>query len=219
MQFFGPRSFWNGSPFQPRNLGGWVRLGQEGPTGFASYDEWWEALGRDAGIPYNPPIRATGGTVSKVGDGTRLRFDLNEEARDRIEAQTGERPPYFIITQSKFCNPTPGVVPALGDFVDPETGLVCFLDLPEGWSIAWTVSHFPPKFQEPEATPPYWGEWGIHVGNGVIGDCGKVGPFDTIDEAFSAAADAAVAHGATALPADGFAQVKDSQGRPVGPVT
>lgn len=24
------------------------------PTGFATYDEWWNALGRDAGIPYDP---------------------------------------------------------------------------------------------------------------------------------------------------------------------
>lgn len=72
---------------------------------------------------------------------------------------------------------------------------------------------------DPVGVPPYWGEWGVHVGDGVIGDCGKVGPFDTIDEAFSAAADAAIEHGATALPLDGFAQVKDSRGRGVGPIT
>lgn len=26
-----------------------------GPIGFDTYDQWWLALGRDAGIPYNPP--------------------------------------------------------------------------------------------------------------------------------------------------------------------
>jgi len=30
------------------------------PIGFASYDEWWNALGRDAGIPYNPPASPGG---------------------------------------------------------------------------------------------------------------------------------------------------------------
>lgn len=67
--------------------------------------------------------------------------------------------------------------------------------------------------------PPYWGEWGVVGDGGVIVDSGSVGPFDTIDEAFSAAADAAIEHGATELPTDGFAQVKDSMGRGVGPIT
>jgi hypothetical protein len=66
---------------------------------------------------------------------------------------------------------------------------------------------------DPVGTPPYWGEWGSP------GDCGRVGPFDTIDEAFRAAAAAAGEHGATALPGDGWAQVKDAHGKGVGPIT
>lgn len=73
----------------------------------------------------------------------------------------------------------------------------------------------------PEGIPPFWGEWGVvDVGSGgYMKDTGRVGPFATIDEAFSAAVKAAVAHGATGLPTDGWAQVKDSQGRSVGPIT
>lgn len=72
-----------------------------------------------------------------------------------------------------------------------------------------------------EGIPPYWGEWGVvDVGSGgYMKDTGRVGPFATIEEAFSAAAQAAVDHGATGLPTDGWAQVKDSRGQPVGPVT
>lgn len=62
-------------------------------------------------------------------------------------------------------------------------------------------------------TPPYWGEWCAPE------DCGKEGPFDTIEEAFSAAGAAAGANGAELLPRDGFAQVRDSMGRIVGPRT
>lgn len=70
----------------------------------------------------------------------------------------------------------------------------------------------------PNGTPPYYGEWGVHVGDGVIGLSGRVGPFNTIDEAFSEAARAAGEAGATALPTDGFAQVVDSRGQAVGPI-
>lgn len=72
---------------------------------------------------------------------------------------------------------------------------------------------------DPAGTPPYWGEWGVVGEGGAIQDCGRVGPFDTIEEAFGAAADAAVKHGATALPGDGWAQVKDSRGKGKGPIT
>lgn len=68
-------------------------------------------------------------------------------------------------------------------------------------------------------TPPYYGEWGVHIGGGVISKSGRVGPFDTIDEAFDAAVKAAGDNGATALPENGFAQVKDSRGQSVGPIT
>lgn len=67
----------------------------------------------------------------------------------------------------------------------------------------------------PAGTPPYFGEWGVVGEGGEIIDSGSVGPFDTIDEAFSAAADAAHAAGAELLPRDGFAEVKNSTGRTV----
>lgn len=68
-------------------------------------------------------------------------------------------------------------------------------------------------------TPPYYGQWGVYAGGGVIGDSGQVGPFDTTDEAFNAAVKDARKAGAGALPADGFAKVIDSKGQPIGPVT
>lgn len=71
-----------------------------------------------------------------------------------------------------------------------------------------------------EGIPPYYGEWGvIDEKSGALIDSGRVGPFSTTDEAFGAAAHAASEHGATALPMDGFAQVKDSTGKSVGPIT
>lgn len=68
------------------------------------------------------------------------------------------------------------------------------------------------------AQPPFYGQWGIPGDEGALVDGGRVGPFDTIDEAFSAAAEAARDAGATKMPLDGFAQVVDSAGRPVGSV-
>lgn len=62
--------------------------------------------------------------------------------------------------------------------------------------------------------PPFYGEWGV-FGKGH----GKVGPFNDQMEAFKAAAKAAADAGANELPTDGFAQVLDSTGRMVGPVT
>lgn len=193
-------------------------MGQERPIGM-SYDQWWEHFGRDAGIPYDPPIQAIGGRIVKVKGG--ISFFLDEETRDRIEAGTGERPPDWIKTEVTFCNPTPGTMAALGDFVDPETRLNCFIDLPEEWRMAWMDAQLSSnlRFYQPEGVPPYWGQWGVHEGGGIIGDCGKVGPFDTIEEAFSAAAEEAHKHGAELLPMNGFAQVVDSRGQGVGPIT
>jgi hypothetical protein len=219
------------------------------PTG-PPYDIWWDHFGRDAGIPYDPrgqhrrepaaslpeggEIQANGGRIVKrIGF---LWFFPDEDVRDKIEAATGERPSESIEAQVTHCNPTPGTFPSLGDFTDPDTGLVCFLEIPQEWQDAWSgldelkaalgqvgddpfadaveweegVGYVP---YDPVGTPPYWGEWG------ALGECGKVGPFDTIDEAFSAAADAATEHGATALPGDGWAQVKDSKGKGKGPIT
>jgi len=65
------------------------------------------------------------------------------------------------------------------------------------------------------AVQTYYGEWGVVDESGQIIDSGRVGPFYTIDEAFHAAEVEALDHGAEKLPADGFAQVKDSRGRTV----
>lgn len=116
--------------------------GQFDPTGLP-YDVWWEMLGRDAGLPYDPP------------------------------------PPS---------------------------------DQPK--AVQWDEDLLEYVPYDPVGTPPYWGEWGVKDG-----ECGKVGPFDTIDEAFRAAGDAAGEHGATELPTNGWAQVKDSKGTGVGPIT
>jgi hypothetical protein len=87
---------------------------------------------------------------------------------------------------------------------------------------SWGFGMVPPSVAstyDPIGIPPYWGEWGVVGDEGFCTDSGQVGPFATIDEAFGAAADAAGEHGATALPGDGWAQVKDSRGRSVGPIT
>ncbi len=60
----------------------------------------------------------------------------------------------------------------------------------------------------------YWGEWGV-----VDVDSGRVGPYDTVEEALIAAVEEAVRHGAKEIPLDGFAQVADDQGEPVGAIT
>lgn len=73
-------------------------------------------------------------------------------------------------------------------------------------------------YWDPEGTPPYFGEWGIPDGEGFIVKGGRVGPYDTSDEAFNAAVAEAKAAGARKMPLDGFAQVKDSQGQVVGPI-
>jgi hypothetical protein len=86
----------------------------------------------------------------------------------------------------------------------------------------WSASPFEQKAlgQMLEGVPPYWGEWGVveHGSGGYMKDAGKVGPFSTIEQAMSAAAQAAVDHGAELMPRDGFAQVKDSRGEGVGPI-
>lgn len=72
-----------------------------------------------------------------------------------------------------------------------------------------------------EGVPPYFGQWGVvdKGSGGYMKSSGQVGPYPTIDEAFKAAGEAAHEHGAELLPTDGFAQVVDSRGQPVGPVT
>lgn len=65
------------------------------------------------------------------------------------------------------------------------------------------------------AAPPYYGQWGLKVG----GASGKVGPYDTAQDAFAAAVKAARDAGAKKLPDDGFAKVVDEQGNPAGPAT
>lgn len=87
---------------------------------------------------------------------------------------------------------------------------------PSSWGSGMMNSAIP---MTPPVTPPYYGQWGVHEGGGMIGAHGQVGPFSTAEEAFSAAAKAAVDAGATELPTDGFAQVVDSKGQPAGPIT
>lgn len=163
-------------------------------------------------------IPANGGIVTKR-DGI-LWFLLDADTRAKLEdALFWEQIPEAVEIRGFLCNPTPGTMAALGDVTDPETGFTCFLNLPEGWSHAWMwgdVSDDGDRFPPP-GIPPYWGEWGV-VGEGRCMDTGTVGPFDTSDEAFTAAAKAASDHGATKMPIDGFAQVMDSQGTPVGPI-
>ena len=89
---------------------------------------------------------------------------------------------------------------------------------PSSWGYGMTLPA-PPRIQPSIPVPPYYGEWGVVGEDGVIVDSGGVGPFDTTDEAFSAAADAAIEHGATEFPTNSFAQVKDSRGEGVGPIT
>lgn len=83
---------------------------------------------------------------------------------------------------------------------------------------SWGRGIVPTQTVNLEGIPPYYGEWGIPASGGEIVDGGRVGPFDTIDEAFSAASKEAVKAGARKMPMDGYAQVKDSRGVPVGPV-
>jgi hypothetical protein len=73
--------------------------------------------------------------------------------------------------------------------------------------------------QAPTPVPPFWGEWGVVDEAGRTTASGREGPFNTIQEAFNAAAQAASDHGAELLPTNGFAQVTDSIGQGVGPVT
>lgn len=167
------------------------------------------------GIAEGQEVPANGGYIKKaVGF---LWFFPDPDVRAAIERETGKPVSESIEARVTFCNPTPGTVPVLGDFIDPETGLVCFLELPEGWNAAWRRA---PRYEDrDEGTPPYWGEWGVvDEETGAFTDCGKVGPFATIDEAFTAAGEAASEHGARKMPLDGFAQVVDSQGKSVGPI-
>lgn len=79
---------------------------------------------------------------------------------------------------------------------------------------------FPAPLPPPPAQGPYYGEWGVvDEETGEIVDSGRLGPYNTIDEAFDAAVQAATEAGAESLPSGGFAQVKDSMGRTVGPIT
>lgn len=98
----------------------------------------------------------------------------------------------------------------------PWLGQVPLVLGPSSWAAGMAR---PPALTTPEGTPPYYGDWGIPDAEGFIVDGGRVGPFDTIEEAFSAAVEAAGEAGAKALPLDGFAQVVDSRGRSVGPIT
>lgn len=164
-------------------------------------------------------LPVNGGIVTKRGG--RLWFSPDPEDRAKLEDALGRDIPESVEARVSFCNPTPGTVPGLGDAVDPETGLVCFLELPEGWQDAWMwgAGDRVGSYEMPTGTPPYWGEWGVvDTDGGRCYDGGTVGPFDTIDEAFEAAIEAAVDHGASKMPLDGWAQTVDSNGDSVGTI-
>lgn len=108
---------------------------------------------------------------------------------------------------------SPWATQAFGNAVPLKRGLgqTPLILGPSSWGAAGAA----PLLQAP--IPPFVGQWGVVNHSGQVIDSGQVGPFDSADEAFAAAAEAAVAHGATALPTDGFAQVIDAAARPVGP--
>ncbi len=97
-----------------------------------------------------------------------------------------------------------------------QLGQVPLILGPSSWGAGMV-----PMTQSTQGVPPYFGQWGVvdKGSGGYMKSSGQVGPFATIDEAFKAAGDAAHAHGAELLPTDGFAQVVDSQGKSVGPIT
>jgi hypothetical protein len=213
VNIFGSASPWDKSPFAHR-----PNLGQS-----------WKPPVCDPAIAPGDIVEANGGHIEKAV-GT-LWFFPDEETKAKIEAHTGEKLDDSIEARVNFCNPTPPFAPTLGGFFDPGTGYYVGIDLPDEWHCAtgavWDCEKTdgsddtPPsaKVYSFEGDPPYWGEWGYVNADGEILDSGRVGPFDTIDEAFGAAAEAASEHGATALPGDGWAQVKDSEGKGVGPIT
>jgi hypothetical protein len=193
VEFFGASSPWSRSPFSPR-------LGQE--TG-------------EPAIAEGESVSATGGRIQRRYG--FLWFFPDEDARGMIHAATGKEPPESIEARVTMCNPTPGFAPVLGNFQDPATREWCFIDLPEAWRDAWRWGALAEYDLEVDyrgqGVPPYYGEWG------ALDRCGRVGPYDSIEEAFDGAAHAATENGATALPGDGWAQVKDSRGDSVGPIT
>jgi hypothetical protein len=101
----------------------------------------------------------------------------------------------------------------------PWLGQVPLVLGPSSWG-AGMIPTGPAIAAVPTPVPPFYGEWAVvDESTGKYTDGGRVGPYDTIDEAFNAAAAAASDAGARKMPLDGFAQVKDSRGQAVGPVT
>ena len=98
-------------------------------------------------------------------------------------------------------------------FGSPWLGQVALILGPSSWGAGMR-----PVYRAPVEEPPYFGEWGTVDEDMKPVESGRVGPFDTSDEAFTAASKAASEHGAKRMPLDGFAQVVDSTGRAVGPV-
>lgn len=99
----------------------------------------------------------------------------------------------------------------------PFLGQVPLVLGPSSWGSG--IPTPPPVFIQPEEVPPYYGEWAVvDEETGKYTDGGRVGPYPTSEEAFSAATKAAGNAGAKKMPLDGFAQVKDSRGTPVGPI-
>jgi hypothetical protein len=100
----------------------------------------------------------------------------------------------------------------------PWLGQVPLVLGPSSWGVGMMPATPPPVY-DPQGIQPYWGEWGVvDETTGKYIDSGRVGPFESSDEAFQAAAEEASRHGARRMPLDGFAQVKDSRGQSVGPI-
>jgi hypothetical protein len=93
----------------------------------------------------------------------------------------------------------------------PWLGQIPLVLGPSSWGAGMVAN---PAAIPATPVPPFFGQWAV-FGKGQ----GRVGPFENQMDAFYAAIDAATSAGAKALPTDGFAQVFDSMGRMVGPVT
>lgn len=135
MDFFG-RSPWGGSPFMGRSSLGQPLILGPSSWGFGAVVPTLPAPPPvERGLSEGQEIQATGGRIKKaVGF---LWFFPDQDVREAIGRISRKPVDESVEVRVKFCNPTPGTFPALGDFMDPGTRLACFLDLPEGWSDAW----------------------------------------------------------------------------------
>lgn len=100
----------------------------------------------------------------------------------------------------------PGITRRMMMGSGPRLGQVALVLGPSSWG----AGGIPVPGPSPTGVPPYYVQWGV-----MGGGSGQIGPFDTIDEAFDAAAAELARHTST-FPIDGWAQVVDSRGGLVG---